>query len=69
MRSLLTSEKCALQGYVTTPVYGHLSGPEKEKNVRNFIQMVQTYQACGYKYIYIGASLHSGATFIAGTLM
>ena len=42
-------------GYVTTPVYGHLSGPEKEQNVHNFINMVRAYQGCGYKYIYIGA--------------
>jgi hypothetical protein len=42
-------------GYVTDPVYGHLSGPEKEQNVHNFINMVQAYQACGYKYVYIGA--------------
>ena len=73
-------------GYVTEPVYQHLSGhtipehardgapemsvsvettppstntwtigPEKEENVRKFIKMVQIYQGCGYKYIYIGA--------------
>lgn len=41
-------------GYVTKPVYGHLSGPEKEQNVHNFIRMVKMYKACGYRYIYIG---------------
>eukprot|EP01052_Picozoa_sp_SAG31_P004614 SAG31_NODE_192_length_20788_cov_8.938083_16_plen_280_part_00 len=46
-------------GYVTSPSYMHLSGPEREDHVRGAIDMVKTYQACGYKYIYIGCGDHS----------